>query len=154
MDISRADRNFELTHFLQGAQDAFVMIVEAYAAGDRKTLQEFLSPAVFKAFNAGIQQRENNLQKASVEIHSVRRAEITEARLDGRDAHITVRFVADETNVLRDAAGAVVEGNPDRVRETIDIWTFSRDLRSRDPVWIVSDTREDEENHIPETSGK
>jgi predicted lipid-binding transport protein (Tim44 family) len=143
MEISRVDRNFELSHFLQGAQDAFVMIVEAYAAGDHAVLRDLLSPAVYKAFNSVIKQREQNMQKASVEIHAVRRAEITQAWLDGRDAHITVRFVTDETNVLRDAAGAVVEGNPDRVRETIDIWTFTRDLRSRDPVWIVSDTREE-----------
>ena len=130
------------------------MIVEAYAAGDHAVLRNLLSPAVYKAFNGVIQQRENNMQKASVEIHAVRRAEITAARLDGRDAYITVRFVTDETNVLRDAAGAIVEGNPDRVRETIDIWTFTRDLRSRDPVWIVSDTREEAENAIPDTSGK
>ena len=70
MDISRADRNFELSHFLRGAQDAFVMIVEAYAAGNDSVLRDLLSPAVYKAFNGAIRQRENNMQKASVEIHA------------------------------------------------------------------------------------
>jgi predicted lipid-binding transport protein (Tim44 family) len=144
-DIARADRSFDLAHFLHGAQDAFVMVVEAYAAGDRTALRDLLSDPVYQAFNKVIGEREKNLQKASVEIHAVRRVEVVSARLENRDAYITVRFVTDETNVLRDAAGRPVEGNPDRVSEVIDIWTFTRNLRSRNPAWIVSETREENE---------
>jgi predicted lipid-binding transport protein (Tim44 family) len=147
-DISRADRAFDLIHFLRGAQDAFVMVVEAYAAGDRSLLRDLLSDPVYQAFSNVIAEREKNLQKASVEIHAVRRVEVVSARLENRDAYITVRFVTDETNVLRDAAGRVIEGNPDRVSEIIDIWTFTRNLRSRNPAWIVSETREENEGPI------
>lgn len=147
-DISRADRSFDLVHFLRGAQDAFIMVVEAYAAGDRSALRDLLSDPVYQAFSNVISEREKNLQKASVEIHAVRRVEAVSARLENRDAYITVRFVTDETNVLRDAAGRIIEGNPDRVSEIIDIWTFTRNLRSRDPRWIVSETREENEGPI------
>ncbi len=147
-DISRADRSFDLVHFLRGAQDAFVMVVEAYAAGDRSALRDLLSEPVYQAFSNVIGEREKNLQKASVEIHAVRRIEVVSARLENRDAYITVRFVTDETNVLRDAAGRAIEGNPDRVSEIIDIWTFTRNLRSRDPRWIVAETREENEGPI------
>jgi predicted lipid-binding transport protein (Tim44 family) len=153
MEIARADRSFSIDHFVEGAQDAFVMIVEAFAAGNRDVLRDLLSDPVYRAFAGAIDARETQLQKASVEIHAVRRAEIIDARLDRRTASITVRFVTDETSVLRDAAGTVIEGNPDRVRENIDIWTFSRDLRSRDPAWIVSETREEQDGPLPDHTG-
>ncbi|MBU0800709.1 MAG: TIM44-like domain-containing protein, partial [Alphaproteobacteria bacterium] len=79
---------------------------------------------------------------ASVEIHAVRKVEVVEARLEGRMAFVTVKFVADETSVLKDADGKFLSGHPDRVTETIDIWTFGRDVRGRDPVWAVYETRE------------
>jgi predicted lipid-binding transport protein (Tim44 family) len=63
--------------------------------------------------------------------------------MQGRMSYITVRFVADETNVLFDRDGKVAHGNPDRVTETIDIWTFGRDVKSRSPAWLVYETRDE-----------
>ena len=142
MEIIRSDRLFDPAHFMRGAQDAFVMIVEAFAAGDRETLQGLLAEPVYQAFSRAIDERERQGRKASVEIHAVRRAEITDARLDRRMAYITVRFVADETNLVFDADGRVISGNQDRITETIDIWTFGRDIRSRMPAWLLCETRD------------
>lgn len=144
MDIARIDRGFHVGHFLAGAQDAFVMIVEAFAAHDRETLSNLLHEPVFKAFESVIIDRESRGETGSIEIHAVRRAEIRNAWLDGRMAYVTVRFTADETNVVRDADGEVISGNPDRVTETIDIWTFGRDTRSRDPSWMVYETLDED----------
>lgn len=152
LDISRADRSFDTVEFLRGAQDAFVMIVEAFARGDREALQPLLAEPVYQAFLGVIQDRETTGQKASVEIHAIRKAEIVSARLDRRDAYITVRFIADETNILRDAADMLLHGNPDRVTETIDVWTFVRDTKSREPGWLLIETSdEDASDHAQKT---
>ena len=79
-----------------------------------------------------------------MEIHAIRRAEITNAWLAGRTAFVTVRIVADETNLLKDKDGALLHGHPDRVTETIDIWTFSRDVRSRNPGWFLCETKDED----------
>ena len=142
--IAAQDKGFAAARFLSGAQDAFVMIVEAFAAGDRATLRNLLTPPVLSAFEAVIAEREAKGERASVEIHAVRRSEIAEAWLAGRTAQVTVRFVADETNVLRGVDGGVISGNPDRVSETIDVWTFQRDVKSRDPSWHLCQTRDDD----------
>ncbi len=144
VEIARADRTFQTTAFLRSAQDAFVMIVEAFAAGDRDTLKMLLAEPVFKAFVSVINERETTGQKASVEIHAIRKAEIVAARLDRRDAFVTVRFVADETNVLRDSTDQVLHGNPERVTETIDVWTFVRDTKSREPGWLLIETNDED----------
>ncbi len=144
LEISRADRSFSLARFVTGAQDAFVMIVEAFARGDRETLENLLSPAVFKIFSEALKEQEARGEKTSVEIHSIRKIEIADAKLVGRQAYITVRFTADETRVTRTADDKVVFGNPDKVSETVDIWTFGRDVRSRSPVWLVYETRDED----------
>ncbi len=143
-DIMRNDRTFDVAHFLTGAQDAFVMIVEAFANSDRDTLRGLLDKRVLQLFETALESRAKTGEQASVEIHAVRRAEIVNAWMDGRTALVTVRFVADETNVLHDREGKLLSGHPDKVTETIDIWTFSRDTKSRDPSWLLAETREEQ----------
>jgi predicted lipid-binding transport protein (Tim44 family) len=140
--IAAADRDFSTPHFLRGAQDAFIMIVEAFARADRETLRDLLHPAVYANFDAALQQREKDGETASVEIHAIRKVEVESASLEGRTASVTVRFVADETSVLRDKDGKLLSGHPDRVTETIDIWTFRRDIKSGDLSWLLCETRE------------
>lgn len=147
MDIARAEPTFSLLAFLRGAQDAFAMIVESFAEGDRETLKGLLSEPVYNAFCGTLDERARNGETASVEIHAIRRAEVTAAHLQKRMAFITVRFTADETSLLRERDGKLLSGHPDRVTETVDIWTFGRDLRSREPAWLVYETREGAGDH-------
>lgn len=144
--IANVDRGFDLSVFTKGAQDAFVIIVEAFADKDKEMLENLLAPALYKSFASVIDEREKKGETASVEIHAVRKIEILDAGMDRKTAHITVRFIADETSILRDKDDKLLFGDPERVTETRDIWTFSRDTRSRDPKWMLVTTREDEED--------
>lgn len=141
-DILRADRDFNLISFTQAAQDAFVIIVEAFAEGDRDTLKNLLEDKVYAAFDAALKQRETNGEKVETEIHAVRRVELLNARIDGKTAYATIRFIADETCVVRDSAGIILSGDPDRITEMNDIWTFSHTIKGRDPRWLVHETRD------------
>ncbi len=152
IEISRADRMFDINHFLQGAQDAFVIIVEAFSKGDKDTLENLLSEDVYDAFAKEIKAREKRKETASTEIHAVRRTEVIEAEMKEKMAFVTVRFTADETCVTRDADEKILSGDPDRVTEMIDIWVFGRDIRSRDPRWLVYETREPETEEVEDTS--
>lgn len=149
LNISRADRTFHLGQFVNGAQDAFVMIVEAFAAGDRALLKSLLTPDLYAAFDQAIAGREADGHSVMTEIHAIRKVEILEALLKDQDVFVTLRFVADETSVERDRADAVISGNPDRVRETIDVWTFGRNIRSKDPTWFLYATRDENPGAMP-----
>ena len=50
-------------------------------------------------------------------------------------AQVTVRFVSQLVSVTRDRSGTVIEGSPEKVTEVTDVWTFARDMSSRDPNW-------------------
>ncbi len=140
MEIGRVMRDFDLPTFTQGAQDAFAIIVEAFAQGDRDTLQNLLEPSVYAAFDAALKDREEKGEKVETEIHAVRRAEVLKAEIKDKDAFITIRFIADETCVVRDREGHILSGDPDRITEMNDIWTFSRTIKSRDPRWLLAET--------------
>jgi predicted lipid-binding transport protein (Tim44 family) len=133
--VMSADRSFEPAHFLGGAKAAYEMIVQAYAAGDRKTLKMLLAPEVYEGFVAAIEDREAAGHTVESTFVGIDKAEITEAALKGSSAQIGVRFVSQLITVTRDGAGAVVDGDPSKVTEVIDIWTFARDVTSRDPNW-------------------
>jgi predicted lipid-binding transport protein (Tim44 family) len=66
---------------------------------------------------------------------SIDTTEIAGAEMRGRASHVTVRFVSQLVSVTRDKAGNVVDGNPDKVTDVTDAWTFARDVTSRDPNW-------------------
>ncbi len=154
MDIVKIDRDFDVYAFLNAAQDAFVYIVESFAEGDRETLEDLLGSEVFAAFNSAIDAREKAGETMISEIHSIQKSEIVEARLDGKKAYVTARFWAHETSVTKNENGEIILGHPDQTTEMRDVWTFMRDLKSKDPRWLVVETREDGEGDneiIPNT---
>ena len=143
IDIAKADKSFDIHVFLQAAQDAFAYIVESFAEGDRETLKDLLGEEVYRAFDTAITAREKAGETMVSEIHAVQKSEIIDAGLDGKMASITVRLWADETSVTRDEDGNILHGHPEKTVLMRDVWTFSRDLKSRDPRWLVIETRED-----------
>lgn len=154
IEIAKSDRDFDIEFFLQGCQDAFAMIVEAFAAGDRDALKNLLADDVYKAFDAAITDREERKETQVTDIHAIRKALITQARIEGKKAFITVKFTADETSVTRDEEGNTIAGDPDKVTKMNDIWTFGREIRSKDPAWLVFETRgdiEDDNELVPDS---
>jgi predicted lipid-binding transport protein (Tim44 family) len=139
--IQLADTSFDPDGFLNGARAAFEMIVHAFATGDTGTLRSLLSDEVLASFQAAIKARLEKGETLETTVVSIKSAEIVEAALQGRVANVTLKFVTEQINVTRDTAGTAVEGDPNRVTEVTDLWTFARDTRSRDPNWKLVETR-------------
>ncbi len=140
--IVAADGSFDVARFLEGAQGAYRMILEAFWKGDRQELAYLAGGDVLAAFNEAIDAREAAGHRLDNRLVSIERAVIEDAKLDGRDASITVRFDADIAAVTRDEAGEVVAGSLEDAVATHDIWTFRRTLGSQDPNWLLVDTDE------------
>jgi len=133
--IELADRTFTPESFLDGAGKAHEMIVTAFAAADRDTLRQLLDEDVYRDFEAAIEDREvegRTLEQSYVGLSS---ADISDAELESGRARVTVRFASEMISALRAANGDIVEGSPEAVRQVVDVWTFERDTKSRDPNW-------------------
>ena len=133
--IAAQDSSFDVKHFLAGARAAYEMVVTAFAEGDRRTLKNLLSREVFEGFEAAIGEREKKGEKSETRFVSLDTADIVGAEVRGRSAQITVRFLSKLISVTRDRAGAVIDGSPEKVTDVTDVWTFARDVSSRDPNW-------------------
>jgi len=135
--IQAEDGNFDPTQFRDGARAAFEMIVAAFAQGDAGALRPLLADGVYHSFATAIRERQAHRHVLSTTLIGIRSADLVDARLEGREAQVTVKFVSEQVNATTDATGAVVEGDPNRVETVTDIWTFARNTRARDPNWFL-----------------
>jgi predicted lipid-binding transport protein (Tim44 family) len=135
--IAAADAGFDAKHFITGARAAYEMVVTAFAAGDRRQLRGLLSREVYDGFDAHIGQRESRGETLETKFISIDSSVITAAEFRNRTAQITVRFVSKLVSATHDRSGAVIDGNAEKVTDVTDIWTFARDVSSRDPNWKV-----------------
>jgi predicted lipid-binding transport protein (Tim44 family) len=138
--IVAQDSSFDPRHFLSGARSAYEMIVLAFANGDRRALKDLLSGEVYESFETVIKDREKHEQKTETRFVSIDKAELVGAEARDRSAQLTVRFVSQMISVTRDKTGTIVDGNPDKVADITDVWTFARDTSSRDPNWKLVGT--------------
>ena len=137
-----ADRSFDVAQFLGGARAAYGMILDAFWKGDRETLQRYCVPDVHDAFSTAIDEREAAGLELDNRLVRIDDAHIVDARIEGGVAFVSVHFEADLSAVTRDSEGTVVAGSLDDAVSTVETWTFSRELASRDPNWLLADTDE------------
>jgi len=138
--IIAADPSFDVARFLEGAQAAYRMILEAFWKGDRDELRLLVSEEVLASFSEAIQARETAGHRLENRLVRIDRAIIEDAALEGRAASVSVRFDADIAAVTRGEAGEAVAGSLSDAVETHEIWTFRRTLGSDDPNWLLVDT--------------
>lgn len=139
--IRLADPTFDLTGFLEGAKAAFEVIVEAYAAGNKETLAPLLADDVRAGFDGAIDERLASGQTLDTQLIGIQNAEVADAVMQATRARVTVRFTSEQVNVVRDAEGKAIDGDPSVAEEVVDIWTFERDTVSDDPNWLLVETR-------------
>lgn len=140
MRIRGMDASFDPAAFLGGAEGAFRMIVQAFAAGDRDTLRNLLSEDSFAGFDQAISARELAGETQRTELRAINSMAIEEAELRGSIADITVRIVSDQVNLITSKDGSISAG-AEAVTEITDLWTFQRDTGSSDPTWKLVGTR-------------
>ncbi|MGQ3141518.1 MULTISPECIES: Tim44/TimA family putative adaptor protein [Rhizobium] len=143
-EVMTKDPTFRPKEFLNGARMAYEMIVMGFADGDRKTLKNLLSKEVFDGFDAAISERESRGEVVKSTFVGIEKADITQAAVRDSEVQITLRLVSQLISATYDKDGKLVDGDPDAVAEVDDIWTFSRDIRSRDPNWKLIATESEQ----------
>jgi predicted lipid-binding transport protein (Tim44 family) len=131
--VKARDPGFDVGEFLNGAKSAYQMIVKAFSEGDRGTLKNLLAAPVMASFDAAIAARESEGRTEAVEILHAPRADLEKAELTAGDlARMTVRFLAEFRTRSKGPEGEAVDD-----RRTAELWTFERNLKSRDPNWML-----------------
>ena len=123
---------------------AYEMIVTAFADGDRKSLKNLLSKEVYDGFVAAIAEREKRGEVVKSTFVGTEKIDITHASIRDSEEQITLRIISQLISATYDKDGALIDGDPEAVSEVDDIWTFARDIRSRDPNWKLIATESEQ----------
>ncbi len=145
LSVAKLDPTFDPESFIRGARQAYEMIVSAFAEGNRKILKDLLHRDVYEGFNSAITERESRGELVDQSFVGINNADIVESEVKSGIANITVRFVSQLISATRDRAGAILSGDPQRIKEVTDIWTFRRDISSAkarsNPNWELVATQ-------------
>jgi len=135
--IAAANGYRDITPFIEGARLAYETIVTAYAQGEIAAEAYLLSPVVRRAFEEAIAARKARGETMEMLFIGIRTCEIIDAGLTDKLAWIDVRFVGEMVSSIRDGEGKVVAGDPGRVEEVPEIWSFERQLGAAGPNWLL-----------------
>ncbi|MBE1528559.1 putative lipid-binding transport protein (Tim44 family) [Sphingopyxis sp. OAS728] len=133
------DRNFDAGRFMEGAEAAYRMILEAYWKGDRDTLRDLCDDDSYEAFADAIAARESRGETLDNRLMGIDSAKITAVELNRSEARVTVHYRADISAVTRDADGKLIAGSMSDASQTDDLWTFRRQIGSNDPNWVLDE---------------
>lgn len=142
--ILAADPTFDVAKFLDGAKAAYRLILEAFWKGDLDAIRSHVDDHVYETFASAVEQRQKDGLTLDNRLVNIEQAVISEATAERGVAVLTVRFEADIAAVTRNSARDVVAGSMSDAVQTRDLWTFRRDITSRDPNWVLIETDEDE----------
>ncbi len=135
--LRAADASFDEPDYLLGARAAYEMIVEAFAAGDLKSVRKYVSPSVFEAFRGAVSAREASGHRVDLKFVGIESANIASSHAEGGQMVAVTDFASNQVRATYDSAGALVDGDPTRIDLVKDRWTFARDISSKDPNWTL-----------------
>ena len=136
-------KEFKEETFLKGAQAAYEMIVNAFAAADKTTLKDLTSSEVFKNFVSVLDERKNKKYVNQFTFIGIKKAKIENIDKKGTFYTVKTRFISEIISCVKDKDSNIVEGSPEEIQTVNDVWIFSRDLNSEDPTWHLTEIAQD-----------
>ena len=142
--IKAEDENFTVNEFLSGARSAYEWILMSFEKNEIDEIRELLSEEVAEAFDAVVNQRVSQGLTIEAEFIGIREMKLVEATYSSntKTAEISVSFVGEMTSVVKNSSGEIVEGDPKQIKRQKDTWTFSKDIKSSNPNWLLVATGE------------
>lgn len=122
--------------FLRGAKMTFHVVSNAFAKGRKKELKDFLAPKVYETFVKAIETREAKKNSVDFSLVCLSSAKVLKKAQDLKE--VTVEFISEQINLLKNEKGEVIEGDPMTVATVEDVWTFKRKGHDN---WIITATK-------------
>ena len=142
-EILKIDDKFEISSFCSGAKKAFEYILTEYSSNNLKALERLVSKNIYKAFEDQINMRAKNKEKLEITVISVKDPEIKSVNLEKKYvAYFKLLFDSEQVQVTKNSNDEVIDGDNNQILQIKEIWTFSKNLKSKDPNWILEEIEE------------
>ena len=132
---------FKTESFLDGASNAYEMILKNYADGNLKTIKNIISKDVYDGFNEAINERKNKNKRLVNEVIAFDKSDIIDAKIERKSALLTVEFYSRIITYVLDENDQIIEGSKDNPISVIDQWTFKKALKDKSPSWQLISTQ-------------
>ena len=133
----KADGWFDQKDFLNGASNAYELIVTNFENGNKAALKPFLSESVMSSFEEVIEQRNANEEKVEFNFIGIESSEIVHKDLKSNPMEVTVRFISEMITCIKNSKDEVISGSLNQVQKITDIWTFAKKKNSKNPNWLL-----------------
>ena len=144
--VRRADSSFKDDEFMQGAASAFSFILQAFADGDLATLRRLLAFELYEEFAGSVHTRNKEGDQLAITVHSIDDVQLFDATVKDFIASVTVKFVSQQSRVVKDKDGQVIEDESEEQAKITDIWVFERDTQLNDPNWKLVETQTEDDS--------
>ncbi len=142
---------FDEASFKKGAEYAYEMIINSFASGDKATLKTLLTQKLYEDFVKIIDERNTKKLKSDLTFIGIQKFSIDHVHNVGTKYKVTARFISQIITCLRNEKNEVIEGDPEKTKTTTDIWSFEKDLKSKDPTWYLTELSAEKESSGKET---
>ena len=127
--------------FLKGAEIAYETIINSFAKGDKKSLEDLLTKEMRKNFETAIEERNKKNIKSELTFIGVKSSVVEKFEKTTNALFFTVKFVSEIISVKKDKDNNVIEGDPNKIKTVIDRWKFTRSMSSMSPNWYLSEIK-------------
>ncbi len=142
-EILKIDNNFEINSFCEGAKKAFEFILTEYSNDNLKALEKLVNKNIYKSFESQINQRAKKKEELNITVISVKNPEIKNVSIEKKNiAYFKLLFDSEQVQVTKNSKGEIIDGDNNQILQIKELWTFSKNLKSRDPNWILEEIEE------------
>ena len=129
----------EKKNFLKGAEIAYETILTSFAKGDNEKLKSLLTPDMASNFKQAIEARNRDKVKSEFTFIGIKESNLEKYEKIRNEMFASVKFVSEVISVKKDKDDKIIEGNPDKIKQVIDYWKFTRNILKKGPNWYLSE---------------
>ena len=138
--ISKIDPTFNEEEFLNGSQNFFYMVINSFVKGNLKDIVNYIDNKLIKSFQMVIDERLKEGESLKIEILKTKSIKIQDVKELKNFLRLSVLFETEQIKVLKDKKGKVIDGDPKKSILVKDLWTFEKEIKSKDMNWKLVET--------------
>ena len=138
--IYSEDPTFNEKEFLKGAQNFFEMVIDSFVKGELKDIQMYIDNKLIKNFQLVIDERLREEESLKIDIIKMNSIQIKDVKKSKNFLRVSVLFESEQIKVLKDKKGKIIDGNQKKSILVKDLWTFEKEIQSKDLNWILVET--------------
>jgi predicted lipid-binding transport protein (Tim44 family) len=134
------DPNFNEKEFLKGAQNFFEIVIDCFVKGDLKNIEMYIDDKLIKNFQLVIDERLQEEESLKINIVKMISIQIKDVKKLNNFLRVSVLFESEQIKVLKDKKGTIIDGDQKKSILVRDLWTFEKNIQSKDLNWILVET--------------